>query len=181
MVGADVVSTHHTRLDGVAERFQLAEHPVSAASSEVRAVFKSEPARAAISDQTGGFEIEAGAFALDPFAFGVGAGDILARRAADDDVGEESEIGNKSSCGERSDVVVKADMGEILRVKDAPPFDDLAGCDRDEAGAMQAERPAARRRAEQVEGAHHSQSPYSLSQNRPSSSAWRCSSSISRS
>jgi hypothetical protein len=46
---------------------------------------------------------------------------------------------------------------------------------------VQAERPAARRRAEQVERAHHSHSPYSLSQSRPSSSAWRCSISINRS
>lgn len=72
-------------------------------------------------------------------------------------------------------------MGIVLCVKDAPPFDDLAGGDGDESGAMQAERPAARGGAEEVERAHHSQSPYSLAQNRPSSSAWRCSSSISRS
>ena len=152
MVGADMVSTHHARFAGVAERFQRIEQPVSAASSEVTAVLKSEPARAAISDQTDGFEVETGALALDPFAFGVGAGDILARRAADDDVGEESEIGNKSSCREGSDVVVEADMREILRIADAPPFDDLAGGDGDEAGAVQAERPAARRGAEEIEG-----------------------------
>lgn len=132
MVGADVVSTHHARFAGVAERFQRIEQPVSAASSEVTAVLKSEPARSAISDQTDSFEVEAGAFAFDPFAFGVGAGDVLARRAANDDVGEETEVGNKSSCGERSDVVVNADMREILRIEDAPPFDDLAGRDRHE-------------------------------------------------
>ena len=97
MVGADIVSTHHARLNGVAERFQCIEQPVSAASSEIRAVLKSEPARAAISDQTHGFEVEARSLPLDPFPFCVGAGDILAWRAADDDVREESEIGNKSS------------------------------------------------------------------------------------
>src|SRR6218665_914775 len=100
MVGADIRSTHHARLNGVAERFQFSEQPVSAASSEVTAVFKSEPARAAISDQADGFEVEARPFAVDPLALRVGAGDVLAGRAADDDVGQESEVGNKSSCRE---------------------------------------------------------------------------------
>ena len=31
MVGADIVSTHHARFAGVAERFQFIEQPVSAA------------------------------------------------------------------------------------------------------------------------------------------------------
>jgi len=59
MVGADIRSTHHARFAGVAERFQLIEQPVSAASSEISAVLKSEPARAAISDQADRFEVEA--------------------------------------------------------------------------------------------------------------------------
>jgi hypothetical protein len=87
MIGAHVSSTHHARFAGVVERFQRSEQPVSAASSEIRAVLKSEPARAAISDQADGFEVKAGPLALDPFAFGVGAADVLAGRADDDDVG----------------------------------------------------------------------------------------------
>ena len=155
MVGADIVSTHHARFDGVAERFQFIEQPVSAASSQISAVLKSEPARAAISDQADGFEVEARPFALDAFPLGVGAGDILARRAADDDVGKDAKVGNKSSCRESTDVVVDADMRIVLCVKDAPPLDDFAGGYGEEAGAMQAERPASGRCAEQVEGAHH--------------------------
>lgn len=154
MVGADIISTHHARFDGVAERFQFIEQPVSAASSEIRAVFKSEPARAAISDQADGFEIEARPLAVDPFALGVGAADVLAGRATDDDVGQDSKVGNKASCRESAHVLVESDMWIVLCIKDAPPFDDFGG-DGDEAGAVQAERPAARRRAEQVEGAHH--------------------------
>ncbi|EQB02952.1 hypothetical protein V475_18910 [Sphingobium baderi LL03] len=73
MVGADIFSTHHARFAGVAERLQFIEQPVSAASSQISAVLKSEPARAAISDQADGFEVEARPFALDPLAFGVGA------------------------------------------------------------------------------------------------------------
>src|SRR5690606_34878219 len=155
MVGADIRSTHHARFCGVAERFQLAEHPVSAASSEISAVLKSEPARTAISDQADGFEVEARPFTLDAFAFGVGAGDVLAWRAADDDVGKDSKVGNKASCRKGSDVVVEADMRIVLFVKDAPPFDDLAGSNGDEAGAMEAKRPAAGRCAKQIERAHH--------------------------
>ena len=77
MVGANAVSTHHARLDGVAERFQFIEQPVSAASSEIRAVLKSEPARAAISDQADGFEVEARPLPVDASPFGVGAADVL--------------------------------------------------------------------------------------------------------
>lgn len=139
MIGADIVSTHHARFAGVAERFQFIEQPVSAASSEIRAVLKSEPARPAISDQPHGFEVEARAFALDPLALGVGAADVLARRAADDDVGQDSKIGNKSSCRKDAHVLVKSDMGIVLCVEDAPPFDDFTGGDGDEAGSVQAE------------------------------------------
>jgi hypothetical protein len=66
-----------------------------------------------------------------------------------------SMVGNKSSCGEVADILVEADMGKVLRLEDAPPFDDLAGGDGDEAGAMQPERPAASGGAEEVEHAHH--------------------------
>ncbi len=155
MVGADIVSTHHTWFAGVAERFQRSEQPVSAASSQISAVLKSEPARAALFDKPDGFEVEARAFAFDPLAFGVGAVDVLARRRSDDDVGKESDVGNKSGCRESADVFVEPDMGIILRVEDAAPFDDFAGGHGDETGAMQAERPATSSRAEQVKRAHH--------------------------
>src|SRR5690606_16814336 len=155
MVGPNAVSTHHARFNGVAERFQFIEQSVSAASSEIRAVLKSEPARAAISDKADGFEIEARPLAFDPFALGVGAGDVLAGRAADDDVGQDSKVGNKASCRESTHVLVESDMGIVLCIKDAPPFDDFAGGDGDEARAVQAKGPAARGGAEQVEGAHH--------------------------
>lgn len=143
MVGSNAVSTHHARLNGVAERFQFIEQPVSAASSQIRAVLKSEPARAAISDQADGFEVEARPLAFDPFALGIGAGDVLARRAANDDVGQDSKVGNKASCRESAHVLVESDMGIVLCVEDAPPFDDFAGGDGDEAGTVQAEGPAA--------------------------------------
>jgi hypothetical protein len=159
MVGADIFSTHHARFAGVAERFQCSEQPVSAASSEVSAILKSEPARAAISDQADGFKVETRPFAVDTLAFGVGAADVLARWAADDDVGEHPKVGKKSSCREVAHVFVESDMGIVLRVEDAAPFDDFAGGHGDEAGAVQAERPATCRRAEQIERAHYGRQP----------------------
>lgn len=151
MVGADIRSTHHAWPAGVAERFQLIEQPVRAASSEITAILKSEPARAALSDQADGLEIEARSLPLDPLALRVGAADVLAWWRSDDDVGQAAEVGNKSSCREVADIRVESDMREILRIKDAAPFHDLAGGDGDEARAMQAEAPAARGGAEEVE------------------------------
>jgi len=78
MIGADVVATNHDRPAGVVEAFQLTEHPVSAASSEVSAVLKSEPTRADFSDDADGFKEEPRPFAIDALAFGVGAADVLA-------------------------------------------------------------------------------------------------------
>ena len=151
MAGTDISSTHHARFAGVAERLQRIEQPVRTTSSEVSAVLKSEPARAALSDQADGFAIEARPRAVDPFAPGVGAADVLARRAADDEVWQETEVGNKSPCRESADVVVEADMGIVLRVEHAPPFHDLAGGDGDEARTVQAQRPATSRTREQVQ------------------------------
>ncbi|AHI26373.1 hypothetical protein H845_2443 [Komagataeibacter xylinus E25] len=151
MAGADISSTHHARFNGVAERLQRVEQPVRAASSEVSAVLKSEPAWAAFSDQADGFEVETRPRAVDAFAPGVGAADVLARRAARDKVGQETEIGNKSPCGEGADVVVEPDMGVVLRVEHTSPRDDLAGGDGDEASPVQAQCPAAGRPREQVQ------------------------------
>ena len=153
MVGADIRSTHRAWPAGVAERVQRIEQPVGAASSQVSAVLKSEPARPALSDQADGLEIEARAFALDPLAPRVGAGDVLAGWRADDDVGQAAEVGNKSSCREGADIRVESDMREILRIEDASPFHDLAGGEGDEAGAMQAEAPADGGAAEEIEHA----------------------------
>lgn len=153
MAGADISSTHHARFAGVAERLQRIKQPVRTASSEVSAVLKSEPARAALSDQADGFAVEARPRAVDPFAPGVGAADILARRAARDEVWQETEVGNKSPCRESADVVVEADMGIVLRVEHAPPWNDLAGGNGDETHTVQAQRPAAGRPREQVQHA----------------------------
>jgi hypothetical protein len=167
MVGADIRSTHHAWPAGVAERIQLAEDPVRAASSQVRAVFKSEPARPAVSDQPDGLEVEARAFALDTLALRVGAADVLAGRRADDDLGQAAEVGNKSSCREVADIRVESDMREVLRIEDAPPFHDLAGRDCDEARPVQAQRPAAGGAAKEVEHAQRQGKVVAICEHQP--------------
>lgn len=98
VVGSNVSSTNHERPAGVAECFQRSEDGVSSPSSEIRAVFKSEPTRAAFSDEADRIEVEAAALAFDAFALGVGAADVLARRASDDGVGKAVTVPNKSIC-----------------------------------------------------------------------------------
>nr|WP_263489892.1 hypothetical protein [Mesorhizobium sp. BR1-1-12] len=116
VVGADVSSTDHKRPAGVADCFQRIDDPVCASSSEISAILKSEPTRSAFVDKADGFEVEAAPFAVDTFALGVGAADVLARRAADDDVGKSNTIPNKSLCGKGGDVVINRDSGVVLAV-----------------------------------------------------------------
>jgi len=106
VIGADVSSTNHERPAGVAEILQRSEHGVSAPSSEISAVLKSEPTRAALSDDADCLEKEAGTLAFDALALGVCRADVLAWRASDNDVGQETEVSDKSVCRERSNVVI---------------------------------------------------------------------------
>jgi hypothetical protein len=138
MIGADVVTTHHERPSGVAERLQCAEHPVSASSSQARDVFKSDPTRSQISDEPDSLEEEPGAFAVDSLAARVRGARVLAGRASDDDVWPPSEIGNKSSCGEGSNIVIEPHIGEILRIDRPPPRVRLACRHCAKAGPMHA-------------------------------------------
>jgi hypothetical protein len=150
VIGSDVASTNHERPAGVVDCLQRSEDGVSAPSSEISAVLKSEPTRADLSDDADRFEEEARPRAFDAPALGVGA-DVLAGRASDDDSGESPKISQKSLCREGAHVIVDQDPRIVLGIEDAPPFDVLAGRDRGEARAVHAERPTARRRAEQVE------------------------------
>ncbi|MDO8800068.1 MAG: hypothetical protein Q7J39_06995 [Phenylobacterium sp.] len=68
-----VANTDHEWPAGVAEFRQCIDDPVCPASSEISAVLKSEPTRADLSDDADSFEEEAGSFAVDAFALGVGA------------------------------------------------------------------------------------------------------------
>jgi len=147
-------STNHDRPAGVAECFQRSEHCVSSSSSEIRAVLKSEPTRASFSDNSDCFEEEAAALAFDAFAFGVGAGNVLAGWASDDCVGEISEIGNNSICREGSNVIVEHHARVIHGIECTAPIDELTCSDCLKSGPVEAERPATSGRAEKVENSH---------------------------
>lgn len=114
MVCADVASTDHERPAGVAEGFQRSEDGVSAPSSEISAVLKSEPTRADFSDDADGFEEETATLAFNAFAFGIGWADVLAGRASDNGIWEKPEISKKLPSSEGSNIVVHPDVWVVL-------------------------------------------------------------------
>ena len=114
MVGPDVSSTDHKRPAGVADGLQSIDDPVCASSSEISAILKSEPTRPAFVDKSDSLEVEAASLAVDAFAFGVRAADVLAGRRADDDVGKSDTVPNKSVCGKGCDVVINRHSGVVL-------------------------------------------------------------------
>jgi len=159
MIGADVSSTNHDRPAGVADCLQRSEDGVSAPSSEIRAVLKSEPTRSAFVDDADRFEVEARPLPIDTFAFGVGAADVLAGRASDDDGRKSSKISEKSVCRKGADIIVNLHAGVVFGIEGAAPGLDLAGRNRAEASAMHAERPATGSGAEEVENLDHNRLP----------------------
>ena len=154
MIGFDVVATNHERPAGVAERLQRREDGVSAPSSEISAVLKSEPTRSDLSDDADGFEEEARTLAFDAFAFGVGAGDVLAGGASDDDTRKRSKVCKQACRCERADIVIDRNSRVILGIEGAPPCDRFACSDGLEASSVHTERPTPSRSAEKVENAH---------------------------
>lgn len=155
MVGSNVASTNHDRPAGVADCLQCSDDGVSAASSEISAVLKSEPTSSDFVDDADGFEVEARALPFDAFALGVGAADILAGRGADDDGRKSSKISEKSVCRKCADIVVNLHAWIVFGIERAPPGFDFAGGDRRETSAVHAEGPAPGGSAEQVEHLHH--------------------------
>ena len=154
MVGPDVASTDHKRPAGVAEFFHRNEDGVSTPSSEISAVLKSDPTRSALSDDADDFEDEAAAFTFDARAFGVGAGDVLAGIGGDEKFGKSSNVGSHLVRRERPDVVINFHSGVVLGIEGTAPIDPFAGGHGFEASAVQAQRPASGRSAEQVQHPH---------------------------
>jgi len=148
------VNTNHKRPAGVADCLQRSEHGVSASSSEISAVLKSEPTRAALSDKSDGFKEEARPFAFDSAAFRVGAGDVLTGRTSDEDVGQSSEVGKNSFFREGSNVIVNQNPRIVLCVKCAPPGYILASRKCLESGPVHSERPSAGCRTEKIKHLH---------------------------
>lgn len=90
---------------------------------------------------------------MDASSPGVGAGDVLAGRASDDDFWEKAQISAKSGCRDPSNVVIKVNPRIVLCVNRPSPRNLLRRGDGFEARTMQSERPAACGRAEQVQDA----------------------------
>lgn len=155
MVGAEVSSTNHAWPAGVADCLQRSADGVKAPSSEISAVLKSEPTRAALSDEADGFEVEARPLAFDAAAFGVGAADVLAWGTADNDGRKSSKIAEKSVCRKGADIVIDLHVRVIFGIERAPPSLDLAGGHGGEARPMHAERPSTGGSAEEVEHLDH--------------------------
>jgi hypothetical protein len=143
MIGADVSSTNHAWPAGVVDCLQRNLDGVKAASSEISAVLKSEPTRAALSDDADGFEVEARPLAFDAASFGVGAADILAWGTADNDGRKSSKISEKSVCRKGADIVIDLHVRVVFGIESAAPCFDFAGGHRGEASAVHAERPTA--------------------------------------
>lgn len=154
VVRADVASTHHERPAGVARRLQIIGECVIAENSEPRRVLKRKPNRSDLVDETDGLPEEPGSLSVDSSSFGVGGRNILARRASNDDVGEISEVGHKSSCGEISDISIHPTFGMMDGEDSAPPRINLTSGNRAIACAGHAKRPATRPAAEKIEDPH---------------------------
>jgi len=156
VVGSDVSSTDHKRPAGVADCLQRSENGVSAPSSEISAVLKSEPTRADFSDDADCFEVETRPLAFDAAAFCVGAADVLAGRASDDVSGEKPEIVAESICRESADIVIQDHPRIVFGIEGPAPFLALASRHRTKARAVHPEGPAAGRGTEKVqnEAAH---------------------------
>lgn len=161
VVGSDIVSTHHERLHGVADRFHRGEQPVNSASSESRDVLKAAPTRSDLVDKSHGLEEQSGSGAVEALAVDVGGGGVLTRRASEYGIRETAQVISDTLRGEGDDVRIHEGAGIVAPKHLRAPRVVLAGSHRAETRAMEAEGPATRRAAEQVQyrrsahGRHH--------------------------
>jgi hypothetical protein len=96
----------------VPDRGQVCGNLIEAARAEGRNVFHDRVARSNLPNETGVFSPEAGAFAGKPRAFARRA-DVLAGKAAADDVGEDAML-FQSSRRQRPHVLEDRDGGPVL-------------------------------------------------------------------
>lgn len=151
MIRAGIVSTHHERPAGVADRFQLCGERVIAESSQARAVLKASPNRSDFVDETDGFPEQAGSVSVDALPLGVGRRNVLARRGADDDGGQVPKVRNKSSRSEFLNISVHLTTWMIGSEDGVAPWVYLAGCDGAVTRAGHTQAPAAGCSGKQVQ------------------------------
>lgn len=147
---AGMGSTHHERPAGVTERFQIAENPVSAASSESRDVLSNDPTGSALGNKSAHLAPEAGTLAFEASALTRRA-DVLTREAAADGVRPNKSVCRHAGGGEGSHVIVARHLRPMFRQHGARVWLALAESDGSEAaGPLEAEAEPANA-AEQVE------------------------------
>lgn len=88
-------SPHHERPAGVAERFQVREHPVSSESSEPRDVLSEDPIGSQFGHDPSHFVPQAGTLSVEAGAL-AGNADVLAREASGDEINSPDSGGSKS-------------------------------------------------------------------------------------
>jgi hypothetical protein len=141
MWSSDVDSTHHKRFAGVVDLFQVSDDPVSAASSESRAVLNDDETGSNLGDEASVFAPEAGAVSVESGATTRKA-DVLAGEASADDISGNS-ICPKLISRERPNVLIDWHLRPMLAEHGAAIGFDLAERDRAEASPLKAETEAA--------------------------------------
>ena len=139
---AGMGSTHHERPRGVTERLQVGEHLVRAPASEARNVLSHHPTRSALGDHARHMGPQARTRAGQPGG-PPGKADVLARKAAADDVGAGNLVSAQPGGGEGSDVVVEWDVGPVAAENDAGEAVRFAKRDCAHPGPVQAEADSA--------------------------------------
>jgi hypothetical protein len=89
----DRPSTHHERPDGVAERFQISNNPVSPSSSQSRDVLNQHPAGHEFANEAEHLTPQAGSFAVIDAESFPRAGNILTGETSTDEVDRPNSVG----------------------------------------------------------------------------------------
>lgn len=132
---------------------QVSEYSSKPSTKERCDVLHDEVVGSKFANQTGVFPPKSGALTVKA-APGTGKADVLARKAAADDVNGDA-ISGKASCCEDSNIVINRNLGPVLRQHLARVFFDFAEGDGSEtAGALQPKAETAYA-AEKVEHAVH--------------------------
>jgi len=142
---ADRPSTHHERPSGVADFFQISEHPARTSSAERRDVLNQHPAGSCVCDDSPHLKPQPGSFAREARAL-AGCADVLTGESAADEI-------NPAVPGavEGADVVVDGDVGPVLAEDGAAEGIDFAEGDGADADSLAGDGESSDA-AEQIQG-----------------------------
>jgi len=146
-------STHHGRLAGVVEYFQVREHPVSSTAAESRYVLNDDESGPQLGDEASVFGPKTGPSPINTGAF-AGNTDVLAGKAATDDVGHNS-ICRQPFGRERAHIFIAGSVRPVLGQHTPAKWIDLAKGDGLEAARAFQSQAETANAGEQVEGPQH--------------------------